>query len=277
MSVGVFGKSFLTGEPQRLMQGFLDRKKQTEGEHETCRQGSAGSLYFDYPRFAAPRVAELDGATARHPVLIVGAGPIGMTAALVLARYGVGSVLIDRKDTFNRRQPRDLHRAAEHAYPGADRHGRAVCRKGARLAVRPQLLSRRTDFPAGDAATAGREISTDVQSAAAVHRKVPARCGRGLCTSSTCAGRASCRASSITTAAYRCGFHRRRAIIGSTPTICWPLMAARSPVRSMLGLRLKGDNYERPVCDRGYPHGSRFFRPSAAPSSNRAAIPAARC
>src|SRR3954465_9822086 len=27
LSVGVFGKSFLTGEPQRLMKGFLDRKK----------------------------------------------------------------------------------------------------------------------------------------------------------------------------------------------------------------------------------------------------------
>ena len=27
LSVGVFGRSFLTGEPQRLMQGFLDRKK----------------------------------------------------------------------------------------------------------------------------------------------------------------------------------------------------------------------------------------------------------
>jgi enoyl-CoA hydratase/carnithine racemase len=27
LSVGVFGKSFLSGEPQRLMQGFLDRKR----------------------------------------------------------------------------------------------------------------------------------------------------------------------------------------------------------------------------------------------------------
>ena len=27
LSVGVFGQSFLTGEPRRLMQGFLDRKK----------------------------------------------------------------------------------------------------------------------------------------------------------------------------------------------------------------------------------------------------------
>ena len=64
-------------------------------------KGALDSLYFDYPQFAARRVPELDGATARHPVLIVGAGPIGMTAALVLARYGIRSVLIDRKDTFN--------------------------------------------------------------------------------------------------------------------------------------------------------------------------------
>ena len=64
-------------------------------------KGALESLYFDYPQFAAPRVPELDGAAARHPVLIVGAGPIGMTAALVLARYGIRSVLIDRKDTFN--------------------------------------------------------------------------------------------------------------------------------------------------------------------------------
>ncbi|MEH2546159.1 3-(3-hydroxy-phenyl)propionate hydroxylase [Bradyrhizobium sp. AZCC 2262] len=64
-------------------------------------KGELESLYFDYPRFAARRVAELDGAAARHPVLIVGAGPIGMTAALVLARYGIKSVLIERKDTFN--------------------------------------------------------------------------------------------------------------------------------------------------------------------------------
>jgi 3-(3-hydroxy-phenyl)propionate hydroxylase len=64
-------------------------------------KGELESLYFDYPRFAARRVAELDSAAARHPVLIVGAGPIGMTAALVLARYGIRCMLIERKDTFN--------------------------------------------------------------------------------------------------------------------------------------------------------------------------------
>ena len=64
-------------------------------------KGPLESLYFNYPIFPARRVAELDGAATRHPVAIVGAGPIGMTAALVLARYGVRSVLIDRKETFN--------------------------------------------------------------------------------------------------------------------------------------------------------------------------------
>lgn len=64
-------------------------------------KGPLDSLYFNYPIFPARRVPELDGVAARHPVAIVGAGPIGMTAALVLARYGIRSVLIDRKDTFN--------------------------------------------------------------------------------------------------------------------------------------------------------------------------------
>ncbi len=64
-------------------------------------KGPLESLYFNYPRFAARRVPELDGVTPKHAVLIAGAGPIGMTAALVLARHGVRCVLIDRKDTFN--------------------------------------------------------------------------------------------------------------------------------------------------------------------------------
>ena len=64
-------------------------------------KGPLDSLYFQYPHFPARHVPELDGSAARHPVVIVGAGPIGMTAALVLARYGIRSVLLDRKDTFN--------------------------------------------------------------------------------------------------------------------------------------------------------------------------------
>jgi 3-(3-hydroxy-phenyl)propionate hydroxylase len=64
-------------------------------------RGPLDSLYFEYPIFAASRAPELDGLSALHPVAIVGAGPIGMTAALTLARYGVRSVLLDQKETFN--------------------------------------------------------------------------------------------------------------------------------------------------------------------------------
>ena len=64
-------------------------------------RGEFESLYFTYPTFAAQRVAEHDGAHTRHPVVIVGAGPVGMTAALSLARHGVRSVLIEKKATFN--------------------------------------------------------------------------------------------------------------------------------------------------------------------------------
>ncbi|MFQ3788526.1 FAD-dependent monooxygenase [Halomonas sp. A29] len=59
------------------------------------------SLYFDYPRFPFVRPAELDGQSARHRVAIVGAGPVGVTAALELARHGIASVVLDDKATVN--------------------------------------------------------------------------------------------------------------------------------------------------------------------------------
>ena len=59
------------------------------------------SLYFEYPIFTPKRAPEIDGGPRRHQVVIVGAGPIGMTAALTLAHYGVASILLDNKETFN--------------------------------------------------------------------------------------------------------------------------------------------------------------------------------
>lgn len=57
------------------------------------------SLYFSYPHFEPPQErAHLED---RAPVAIVGAGPIGMTAALTLARHGIASVLFESKATFN--------------------------------------------------------------------------------------------------------------------------------------------------------------------------------
>ncbi|MCA0301785.1 MAG: FAD-dependent monooxygenase [Proteobacteria bacterium] len=64
-------------------------------------KGPLDSLYFDYPVFAARAVPEQAGVATRHDVVIAGAGPVGMAAALTLARYGVRSVLLDRKETFN--------------------------------------------------------------------------------------------------------------------------------------------------------------------------------
>ena len=71
----------------------------------------------------------MDGVAARHPVAIVGAGPIGMTAALALARYGVRSVLIDRKNTFNDGSRAICIARAEYAHTGADRRRHTVPRK----------------------------------------------------------------------------------------------------------------------------------------------------
>lgn len=64
-------------------------------------KGPLDSLYFHYPIFPVGHAPAREGNRRRHPVVIVGAGPIGMTAALALARRGVRSVLLDRKYTFN--------------------------------------------------------------------------------------------------------------------------------------------------------------------------------
>ncbi|MDZ7809574.1 MAG: FAD-dependent monooxygenase [Arhodomonas sp.] len=64
-------------------------------------RGEYESLYFDYPTYPFARPPELDGERPRHAVAIVGAGPVGVTAALALARHGIRSVVLDDKDTVN--------------------------------------------------------------------------------------------------------------------------------------------------------------------------------
>ena len=97
-----------------------------------------------------------------------------MTAALVLARYGVRSVLIDRKETFN-----DGSRAICIARPSMH----ILERIGAVAPFLDKALGWRfgrsyyrgeTYFSARNAASARRKISADVQSAAAIYRKIPA-------------------------------------------------------------------------------------------------------
>ena len=64
-------------------------------------KGPLDSLYFHYPIFPVGHAPEREGAA--HPASRRDRrrGPIGMTAALALARHGVRSVLLDRKETFN--------------------------------------------------------------------------------------------------------------------------------------------------------------------------------
>ncbi len=54
------------------------------------------SLYFDYKIYPFSAPAELKNAASRHKVVIIGGGPIGLSFALDLARFGVPSVIIEQ-------------------------------------------------------------------------------------------------------------------------------------------------------------------------------------
>ena len=50
---------------------------------------------FPYPTFEFRRAPEQEGAVARHPLVIVGAGPVGMAAALDARRHGLPAIILD--------------------------------------------------------------------------------------------------------------------------------------------------------------------------------------
>ena len=234
-------------------------------------KGALESLYFDYPKFAARRVPELDGATARHPVLIVGAGPIGMTAALVLARYGIRSVLIERKDTFN-----DGSRAICIARPSMhilERIGAVApfvekalgWRFGRSYYRGEQIFRLEMPQPRGEKYLPmynlqQQYIEKFLHDAVAACDLIDMRWQSELSAIERHNDGVSVRISSPE-GDYRLDADYVLAADG-----------ARSPVRSMLGLRLKGDNYEgRYVIadirmDHDFPTERRaFFEPSGNP------------
>ena len=220
-------------------------------------KGALESLYFDYPRFAARRVPELDGAVTRHPVLIVGAGPIGMTAALVLARYGIRSVLIDRKDTFN-----DGSRAICIARPSMhilERIGAVApfvekalgWRFGRSYYRGEQIFRLEMPQPPGEKYLPmynlqQQYIEKFLHDAVAANDLIDMRWQSELSGLEPHNDGVSVRISSPA-GDYRLDADYVLAADG-----------ARSPVRSMLGLAAEGRQLRRPLCDRGYPHGSRF-------------------
>src|SRR5690606_7689081 len=57
---------------------------------------------YDYPKYAYRRPAELDRpAAAPAPVVVVGAGPVGLVAAIDLAQGGTPVILLDDDDTVS--------------------------------------------------------------------------------------------------------------------------------------------------------------------------------
>ncbi|WP_029010154.1 FAD-dependent oxidoreductase [Azospirillum halopraeferens] len=57
---------------------------------------------YSYPTFPyVPAPEQRTGTVRRHPVVVVGAGPVGLTAALDLAQKGVPVVVLDEDDTVS--------------------------------------------------------------------------------------------------------------------------------------------------------------------------------
>jgi 3-(3-hydroxy-phenyl)propionate hydroxylase len=57
---------------------------------------------YTYPRFTyVQSAAQREGRVERHPVVVIGAGPIGLTAALDCARRGLKVLLLDDNDTVS--------------------------------------------------------------------------------------------------------------------------------------------------------------------------------
>ena len=234
-------------------------------------KGPLNSLYFDYPHFPARQVPELDGVAARHPVVIVGAGPIGMTAALVLARYGIRSVLLDRKDTFN-----DGSRALCIARPSMhilERIGAVAPFLGKALGWRfgrsyfrgEQIFRLEMPHPPGEKYLPMYNLQQ--QYIEQYLHDVVAACGLvDMRWQSELTG-IDARADDVSLGvASPAGDYRLEAdyVLAAD--------GARSPVRSQLGLRMKGDNYEgRYVIadirmDHDFPTERRaFFEPSGNP------------
>jgi 3-(3-hydroxy-phenyl)propionate hydroxylase len=58
---------------------------------------------YTYPRYAYRRPAELDAPATlqRHPVVVIGAGPVGLAAAIDLAQHGLPVLLLDDDDSVS--------------------------------------------------------------------------------------------------------------------------------------------------------------------------------
>ncbi len=58
-------------------------------------------MTYTYPKYEYRRAPELDGAAPRRGVIVVGAGPVGLTAAIDFAQRGVPVLVLDDDDTVS--------------------------------------------------------------------------------------------------------------------------------------------------------------------------------
>jgi 3-(3-hydroxy-phenyl)propionate hydroxylase len=79
------------------------RRRRAHGNRQAAaaRLFSAGMPYFTYQQHDFRPSPELAGASPLHPVAIVGAGPIGLSLALGLARRGIAVVVFEDEHTVN--------------------------------------------------------------------------------------------------------------------------------------------------------------------------------
>jgi 3-(3-hydroxy-phenyl)propionate hydroxylase len=112
---------------------------------------------YNYPRYAHRRAAELDapGAIKRHPVVVVGAGPVGLAAAIDLAQHGLPVLLLDDDDTVSVGSRGLCY--AKRALEVLDRLGcgEPVVAQGRDLECGPHLLPRRRGLQLQPAARTG--------------------------------------------------------------------------------------------------------------------------
>ena len=123
---------------------------------------------------------EMDGAAAAVPVVVVGGGPIGMVAALELARHGCPACCW-QPSCRSRRQPRDrVHPALDGDPADSWRHrAHRMTENGLPWRFGKLLLPRPARLPDGGAARRRRPLLPDAEHPAAVHGGVPDRCLRG--------------------------------------------------------------------------------------------------